>query len=135
MPKYIFKKNEYTKFVHEKYRDLVLEEYTGRKYNQTKIRWFHMPGEMLEAKKYGYSLGINIGVNSFAPGGVYEAHKHKSPAFYYVISGRARVRVGDEERVVGPGTWVVTPPHTPHSVVNIGKKPFTYITAETFHNE
>jgi mannose-6-phosphate isomerase-like protein (cupin superfamily) len=135
LPKYIFKKNEYTKFEKKDYVDLALKEYTGRKYNQTKIRWFHLPGEKLVADKYGYSLGINIGVNSFAPGGIYEAHKHKSPSFYYVISGKAKVRVGDEERIVGPGTWVVTPPHTAHAVENIGKKPFTYITCDTLQDD
>ncbi len=77
---------------------------------------------------------MEIGVNSFAPGGEYEAHKHDSPAFFLVLSGRATVRVGDEERIVGKGAWVFTPPGTPHYLKNIGNDPFTYVTAETFHN-
>ena len=133
MPKYIFKKNEYVRFAKD-YADSAETEYTGRKYQATKTKSFLLPGESQLADKYGYSLGINIGINSFAPGGIYEPHKHTRPQFYYVLSGKAKVKVEDEERVVGPGTWVVTPPGVPHGLVNIGKKPFTYITCDTLHD-
>ncbi|MDA4122448.1 MAG: cupin domain-containing protein [Thaumarchaeota archaeon] len=132
-PKYIFKKNEYTQFEKKDYIDQVLTEYTGRKYKLNQIRWFHLPGEKIVAEKYGYSLGINVGVNSIGPGGFYEAHKHKSPSFYFVLSGKAKVKVGDEEKVVGPATWIVTPPGINHYVETIGKKPFTYITCDTLN--
>jgi mannose-6-phosphate isomerase-like protein (cupin superfamily) len=127
MPKYIFREKEYAKWVNKKYEDHVHEDYTGRKYKQTRVRYWTLPGDSDAKDKYGFSSGMWMGANSFAPGGVYEAHRHKTPQFYYVLSGRAKVRVGDEERIAVKGTWVFTPPGVDHYVENIGKTPFTYI--------
>ena len=125
MPKYIFKPEEYIKLDPEEFRDEVHTEYTGSKvqtgrvYNQTKVRGFQMPG--------GDTMDVWMGANSFAPGGVYESHTHESSQFYYVLAGKALVRVGDEERIVEKGDWVFTPAFVDHYLENTFDEEFTYI--------
>lgn len=56
---------------------------------------------------------------SLVPGRVaYPAHIHdKIHEANFVLSGEVKVRIGDEEEVFGPGTFLKVPPGTPHSVV------------------
>ena len=133
MPKYIFHEAEYTAWANEEYEDHVHEEYTesanktGRVYNQTKVRGFAMPGDSESAERFGYASNLWQGANSFAPGGVYDAHKHETFQYMYVIEGTAKVIVGGEERTAERGTWIFVPPFIDHYVENIGDGPFTYI--------
>jgi len=127
MAKYIFKEDEYMKWVKDEYEDFTLTEYTGRKYRQTKVRGFSLPGDMDSLDKYGYSSDMWMGANSFAPGGVYETHKHRTFQFYYILSGKAKVKVGEEERIAEKGTWIFIPPGVDHYIENTGKEDFTYI--------
>jgi len=127
MPKYIFKEEEYAEWVKEEYQDFDQTEYTGRKYKQTKVRYFNLPGDSDSADKYGYTSDLWMGVNSFAPGGVYGTHRHQTFQLYYVLSGKAKVKVGDEERIAEKGTWIFTPPEVDHYLENIGEEDFTYI--------
>lgn len=57
-------------------------------------------------------------INEFtvAPGAFVEPHFHNSHEFYYVLTGRGVMRVGDEEFTVAPGDLIHTPPNTPHSL-------------------
>ena len=86
-----------------------------------------MPGNSDSEERFGYASNMWMGANSFAPGGVYEAHKHETFQYFYVIAGKARVIVGGEERIVQRGTWISVPPLVDHHMVNIGDEPFTYI--------
>lgn len=43
-------------------------------------------------------------------------HYHNSHEFYYVLSGRGTMRVGDDVFPVSPGDLVHTPPNVPHSL-------------------
>ena len=132
MPKYIFHESEY-KILNDEYVDHNHEEYTGstvktgKKYVQTKVRGFQMPGDSNSEERFGYASPLWMGANSFAPGGVYEAHKHETFQYFYVIEGSAKVIVGGEERVAVKGSWIFVPPFTDHYVENTGNEPFTYI--------
>ena len=44
---------------------------------------------------------------------------HDEDEVYYVLSGRARLRVGEEERQVGPGTVLYVAATSEHSFVEI----------------
>jgi mannose-6-phosphate isomerase-like protein (cupin superfamily) len=44
---------------------------------------------------------------------------HDEDEVYYVIRGRARVRIGDEERAVGPGSVLYVRATSQHSFVEI----------------
>jgi mannose-6-phosphate isomerase-like protein (cupin superfamily) len=65
------------------------------------------------------------------PGGNVGLHVHsRTEEIYFIISGRGRMRVGDETRDVGPGDLILTPLHTAHSFQVVGDEPATFIVME-----
>jgi len=55
------------------------------------------------------------------PGGATAAHLHRrAEELYFFTAGRGRLRVGDDERDVGPGDCAVIPPGTAHKLWNTG---------------
>jgi mannose-6-phosphate isomerase-like protein (cupin superfamily) len=48
---------------------------------------------------------------------------HREDELSYVLEGRIGVRIGDEERVVGPGAYVFKPRGVPHTFWNPGPEP------------
>ena len=58
-----------------------------------------------------------VGLNCFEPGQGQKVHAHAgADKIYLVVSGRARMIVGDEVREAGPGTVVWAPADVPHGV-------------------
>lgn len=58
-----------------------------------------------------------VGLNCFEPGQAQQVHTHAgADKFYLIVSGRARMTVGDETREAGPGTVVWAPADVPHGV-------------------
>ena len=58
-----------------------------------------------------------VGLNCFEPGQSQKVHVHAgSDKFYLVVSGKARMIVGNETRDVGAGTIVWAPADLPHGV-------------------
>jgi quercetin dioxygenase-like cupin family protein len=58
-----------------------------------------------------------VGLNCFEPGQSQKIHVHAgSDKFYLVVSGKARMVVGNETREVGTGTVVWAPADLPHGV-------------------
>lgn len=58
-----------------------------------------------------------LGLNCFEPGQRQTAHAHAgADKFYLVVSGKARMTVGAETRIAGPGTVVWAPADLPHGV-------------------
>ena len=63
---------------------------------------------------------MNVGVDWLEPGQIHVLHHHaEAEEWYYVVRGTAKIRVGDEEQVCGPGTGVFIPADAPHRVENI----------------
>ena len=120
MPQYIFTQEEWMHFKSD-YVGHTLLAVDASHYRAIKMGGLEnpLPG--------GSTYDRLLGVNAFGPGGIYEAHEHQTPMFYHVISGRGIMRVGDEERVVGPGAWVHTPPGLKHYTENTGEGNFAYI--------
>jgi quercetin dioxygenase-like cupin family protein len=57
------------------------------------------------------------GLNCFEPGQSQAIHAHGgADKFYFVVSGKARMTVGDETRVASAGTLVWAPAGVPHGV-------------------
>ncbi|HEY3011095.1 MAG TPA: cupin domain-containing protein [Gemmatimonadales bacterium] len=64
-----------------------------------------------------------VGLNCFEPGQSQKVHVHTgSDKFYLVVSGKARMIVGDETREVGEGTVVWAPADLPHGVVHASER-------------
>jgi len=61
--------------------------------------------------------GLFVGLNCFEPGQSQKVHVHAgADKFYLVVTGKARMTVGEETREVGPGTLVWAPADLPHGV-------------------
>jgi quercetin dioxygenase-like cupin family protein len=63
------------------------------------------------------SRQLFVGLNCFEPGQSQKTHVHgDSDKFYLVMTGKARMTVGDETREVQAGTVVWAPAGVPHGV-------------------
>jgi len=62
------------------------------------------------------------------PGAATEAHRHpRTEEIYYLLSGRGRMRLGDEWQEVGPGDGILIPPGAIHQIRNVGAEPLTFL--------
>ncbi|MBI5567863.1 MAG: cupin domain-containing protein [Chloroflexi bacterium] len=55
-----------------------------------------------------------MGVYALPAGGIDPQSPHTEDEVYYVASGRAQIRVGDEDRSVGPGSIVFVAANVKH---------------------
>ena len=92
MYQYIFDEDEWKSFKTEKFNH-TLVAVDGSHYQS--INMGSMEARLPGSETYGQLLGVN----SFHPGAVYEAHEHQTPMYYLVPQGTGLMRVGDEERV------------------------------------
>jgi mannose-6-phosphate isomerase-like protein (cupin superfamily) len=57
---------------------------------------------------------LSAGVYVLPAGGADPQQPHNEDEIYYVVGGRATVRVGDEERAVAPGAFIYVGAGVPH---------------------
>lgn len=61
-----------------------------------------------------------VGLNCFEPGQTQRVHAHAgADKFYFVVSGKARLTVGDETRLAEAGDLVWAPAEVPHGVIEV----------------
>ena len=64
------------------------------------------------------------------PGSEQAIHSHENrEQVYVVVQGQGAMRVGDEVEKVGPGTAILVPPGTSHSIRNVGEETLIYVSA------
>lgn len=81
----------------------------------------HFSAEKMKKNNLFSTERMFCDVYCFEPGQTQTPHAHAaSDKVYYVVAGSAVVRVGDEEREVGPGTAILAPAGEPHGVTNAG---------------
>ena len=69
--------------------------------------------------------------NTLEVGGLIGEHIHtRTEEIYFIVSGRARMWLDDEEREVGPGDLIMTPLNGRHSIENIGDTPMEFVVVE-----
>ena len=66
-------------------------------------------------------------LNATLPGHSVPAHAHPHEQIGMVYSGRAILRIGDEEREVGPRDFYCIPAGVPHSDTCLGDEPFVML--------
>ena len=66
-------------------------------------------------------------LNATLPGHTVPTHSHPHEQIGMVHSGRAILRIGDEEREVGPGDFYCIPADVPHSDTTLGDEPFVML--------
>ena len=57
---------------------------------------------------------LSMGVYNLPLGSADNQQPHNEDEVYYVLSGRASISVGDEKRVVTPGSIIFVAAHVPH---------------------
>lgn len=57
---------------------------------------------------------MSAGVYALPAGGTDPQKPHAEDELYYVVRGRARMRVGSEDRVITQGTGILVPAHAEH---------------------
>lgn len=71
-----------------------------------------------------------LGLNSLMPGQRQRLHDHpQQDKFYFVLAGRGRFTVGEENSICGPGDLIVAPAGVAHGVVNEGETLLSFLTA------
>ena len=77
--------------------------------------------------------GQSIGAYEYAPGGWITNHIHSNAEqWYYILNGKGSMKVGDEEKVCGPGTIIFIPRNTIHSYKVVGDEPFKILNIAHF---
>ena len=76
--------------------------------------------ELLHPAKEPLGIGYSLAHALVAPGRGTRPHRLKSTEAYYIVEGRGRMRVGEEQADLGPGDAVVIPPGSVQSIENTG---------------
>jgi quercetin dioxygenase-like cupin family protein len=97
------------------------------------ITWRDHAGER-EGKHYKATLyqgdHMMVGLNCLLPGQTQAAHAHEgADKIYFVLEGRGRFRVGDEESDAAEGGLVVAPAGVVHGVTNTGDARLSLLVA------
>ena len=66
-------------------------------------------------------------LNVTLPGQSVPLHQHSHEQIGMVYSGKAKLRIGDEERIVQKGDFYRIPANVPHSDTAIGDEPFVML--------
>jgi mannose-6-phosphate isomerase-like protein (cupin superfamily) len=78
----------------------------------------------------GNAVNQSLAEATVAPGAATAEHYHRTTEEVYLFThGSGRMRLGGEERDVGPGDTVVIPPGEPHMIRNAGTGPLRLLCA------
>jgi len=97
------------------------------------INWLEHTGVSAE-KFYKTTLWrgehVMTGLNCLEPNQTQAVHAHQgADKIYFVLEGRGRFTVGDEEREAATGTLVVAPAGIPHGVTNTSEERLSLLIA------
>ena len=72
-----------------------------------------------------------MALNATLPGHTVPTHSHPHEQIGMVYAGKARLRIGDEERVARKGDFYYIPANVPHGDTCLGEEPFVML--DVFH--
>lgn len=75
-----------------------------------------VPDDSILSRTFYKDERLSAMLFSFAQGEELSEHTSTFPAIIQIVSGRARLKLGDDESVVEAGAWVRMSPNLPHSV-------------------
>jgi quercetin dioxygenase-like cupin family protein len=81
--------------------------------------FFMFPKESIRRETEGSYLEY-VSEFEIAAGTHLEPHRHNTHEFYYILSGKALMQIGQEKREVGPGDLIHIPPNAVHSIAPLG---------------
>ena len=68
-----------------------------------------------------------MALNATLPGHSVPLHSHPHEQLGVIYSGKGRLKVGEEEKIVGPGDLYYIPPGVPHGDTCLGDEPFVML--------
>ena len=75
----------------------------------------------------------HIGAYEYAPGGWISEHIHSNAEqWYYILEGKAVMKVANEEKISSKGSLIFIPRNTVHSYKVIGDEPLKILNVATF---
>ncbi len=75
----------------------------------------------------------HIGAYEYAPGGWISEHIHSNAEqWYYILAGKAVMKVANEEKISSTGSLIFVPKNTVHSYKVIGEEPLKILNVATF---
>ena len=85
------------------------------------------PEAIYAAERTGKALNqfpgkrIQLSIHTWPPGKAHGSHHHKNwEQVYYIFAGQARITVGNETMVAGPGCSAFMPPNVEHDIEAVG---------------
>lgn len=81
----------------------------------TSIKQFFHPHNTLEG------IGYSLAQFTLEPGKESKLHKLKSSEIYYILEGKANLRIGDECMELGKDDSAYVPPNSKQNIKNIGE--------------
>ena len=91
--------------------------------------WVRMSKLLVSEHEFG-AKQISMGINISEPGSGIPMHFHTdSEEVLYVVEGTGRLKCGDEEADICPGTAFFSPLGVPHEVRNTGDIPLKIVWA------
>ena|SRR2546428_2175583 len=73
---------------------------------------------------------VTVGLNCLEPNQIQSVHAHQgADKIYFVLEGRGRFIVGEEEREAQTGTLVIAPAGIPHGVTNVSAERLSLLVA------
>jgi len=85
---------------------------------------------------YAHTHRLKVIRQTYIPGGTHHPHHHeRAEQVYYILSGKARVRLGEEVFEVEGGTVLYIPPMTEHQIWNIGDAPLVNLLIDVTLDE
>jgi len=91
-------------------------------------KWTELEAELI-TPKYSTAFGPNlkaetmeVGLFTYPANTQAKEHAHPNEQVMVVLKGRGKWKVGDEEKVLGPGELVYMPPNVPHSLQTLDEE-------------
>ena len=78
-----------------------------------------LKGDAVEYLEFLNVPALNCGIYSLAAGSTDMQAPHDEDEVYLVLTGKARMRLGDEDRAIGPGSLLYVGASTKHSFFEI----------------
>ena len=94
-----------------------------------------LKGESVEYLEFLNVPALNCGIYFLAAGSKDMQAPHDEDEVYLVLNGRARMRVDDEERAVGPGSLLYISAATEHSFFEIEEDMTLLVLFATGHRQ